>query len=161
MNPRKSPQELKLAGTYNRHSSRKNWNDRNDRPLTAKPAPGRYLKRTQISWNKFMDMKASQGCLSVEDEDLIIRMFDSLDRYYRLGDVIDEHLRSCDITALYEDEEKRKAHREMERSMKEHGETFDRIAWHFGLSPTERSKLVLAPQKPQTEFMRILERAKA
>ena len=159
--PRKTAEELKLSGTFGQHSSRQTWNTNNEKPLTAKLAPANYLRRTQIAWSKFMEMKAAQGVLSIEDEILVVRMFDALDLYFRLFDIIHARFRKGEIEEIYSDPEKRKEHRDLERSMHTAGEMYDKLAYHFGISPIERSKLVVAPQKTETEFMKLLERAKA
>ena len=159
--PRKLPQEHELSGTSIYHPERQNWNKKNEKPLTAKPAPAHYLRRTQIAWARFMEMKAAQGVLSIEDEILVIRMFDALDLYLRFFDIIHAKFRKGEIEGIFSDDARRKEFRDMEKSMDSHGEIYDRIAYHFGMSPIERTKLVIQPQKTQTEFMKLLERAKA
>ena len=160
MNPRKSPQELKLAGTFSQHSSRKNWNTRNDRPLVAKPAPGTYLKRTQIAWNQFMDVKATQGVLSADDESCIIMMFDCLDRLYRNTDTYNELRRNPDYVGWLRDGKNRAIIKQIRKEMSEDDMAFRQWAIRFGLTPTERSKLQVTPEKPQSEMLQLIQRAK-
>lgn len=149
---RKSPQELELSGTFNQHSSRKNWNTRNDRPLTSKPAPGKFLKRTQIAWNQFMDVKAAQGVLSAEDEVCIMAMFESLDKYIRLSDKEYEILTSedPDLDELAK----------LERPLHKHQEEFRAWAVKYGVTPAERSKLVVSPQKEESPMMQLIQKVK-
>lgn len=155
--PRKSPEELKLAGTFGQHSSRQKWNARNATPLTQKPAPGRYLKRTQYFWNQFMIEKASQNVLSVGDEPVFIAMFDSYDRWLRYKDKRDE----LDETMGWTDLKDIKARNQLDIMIEREFKSWTSLALRFGLTPSERSKLAVSPEKPQTEFMKILERAKA
>lgn len=149
---RKSPQELELSGTFKKHSSRKNWNTRNDRPLTSKPAPGKFLKRTQIAWNQFMDVKAAQGVLSAEDEVCIMAMFESLDKYIRLSDKEYEILTSDDPDL----DELAK----LERPLHKHQEEFRAWAVKYGVTPAERSKLVVSPQKEESPMMQLIQKVK-
>lgn len=150
--PRKPVQEHILSGTSKNNSYRKNWNTRNDRPLTSKPAPGKFLKRTQIAWNQFMDVKAAQGVLSAEDEVCIMAMFESLDKYIRLSDKEYEILTSDDPDL----DELAK----LERPLHKHQEEFRAWAVKYGVTPAERSKLVVSPQKEESPMMQLIQKVK-
>ena len=158
--PRKSEVELKLSGTFGRVSSRKNWNTRNDRPLTSKPAPATYLKRTQIAWNQFMDVKATQGVLSADDESCIVMMFDCLDRLYRNTDTYNELRKNPDYVEWLKDKTNRDTMRQIRKEMSDDDTAFRQWAIRFGITPTERSKLAVTPEKPQSEMLQLIQRAK-
>ena len=155
--PRKTPQELELSGTNIYHPERKKWNTRNATPLTSKPAPGRYLKRTQYAWNQFMIEKATQGVLSIGDEMAVVAMFDSYDRWLRYKDQRDDLDGKVGYSSLEDINVRNKLDIMIDREFKQ----WTSLAIRFGITPTERTKLAVNPEKPQTEFMKILERAKA
>ena len=155
--PRKSERELKLSGTFNKVSSRKDWYDENPTPLESRKAPTRYLIRTQKAWNQFMLTKAKQRVLSLEDEAPIIMMFDALDSYYRTTDLFEVLKRGKTGDALIDDEYLDKynkidivANRQFAR--------FEKLACRFGITPSERSKLrVEKDVEEKSELLRILE----
>lgn len=158
--PRKTVHDLKLSGTFNRDSSRKNWNTRNDRPLVAKPAPAHYLKRTQIAWNQFMDVKAAQGVLSADDESCIVMMFDALDRLYRNTDLYNEIRRSHPDYATYLlDKFNRDMVKHIRKEISEDDATFRNWAIRFGLTPTERTKLQISADNSKSEMFELLSSA--
>ena len=150
--PRKSPQELKLSGTFTKDSSRKNWNTRNDRPLTSKPAPQRFLQRTKVAWNQFMDVKACQGVLSAEDEHCVVAMFESLDKYIRFSDMEYEELQSenPDLDRLLK----------LQKESIKYQQEFRAWAIKYGVTPAERSKLVVSPQKEDSPLMQLINKVK-
>ena len=159
--PRKTPAELKLAGTFNRVSSRKNWNTRTDRPLSAKPAPAHYLQRTQVAWNQFMDVKAAQGVLSADDESCVVMMFDCLDRLYRNTDAYNKIRKdNPDYAAWLLDKGNREMVKQIRKEMTEDDTAFRNWAIRFGMTPTERSKLPVTPEKPQSEMLQLIRKVK-
>jgi P27 family predicted phage terminase small subunit len=153
--PRKSPEELKLAGTFGQHSSRQKWNARNATPLTEKAAPSRYLKRTQYFWNQFMIEKAQQNVLSVADEPVFVAMFDSYDQWLRYKDKREK------LTIGYETMEEINIRNRLDCMIDREFKQWTSLAIRFGITPTERSKLECGPEQKETEFMQILKRAKA
>ena len=159
--PRKTVQELELAGTNQFNPYRKNWYTRNDRPLVAKPAPATYLKRTQIAWNQFMDVKSAQGVLSADDESCIVMMFDCLDRLYRNTDEYNEiRKKNPNYAEWLKDKEHRELVKQIRKEMTEDDTAFRNWAIRFGMTPTERSKLTVTPQKPQSEMLQLIRKVK-
>ena len=154
--PRKSAQELQLSGTFSRVSSRKNWNTRNDRELTKKPAPSRYLQRTKEAWNQFMDVKATQKVLSAEDERSVVLMFDALDRYFRMSDEIDKIYRKPDFAEWLGDISNQKQFKLMKTELRADNDVFKNWAIRFGMTPTERSKLSVPKVETEDEIFSIL-----
>lgn len=154
--PRKSASELKLSGTFGQHSSRKDWYTRNDKPLIRKPAPAHYLQRTKVAWNQFMDVKAAQGVLSADDESCIVMMFDCLDRLYRNTDTYNELRKNTNYVRWLKDKENRETIKMIRREISDDNLTFRNWAIRFGLTPTERSKLAVNPDKPQSEMLRLI-----
>lgn len=110
-----------------------------------------------MSWAQFMNMKAAQGVLSIEDETLVRRMFDALDLYFRIYDIISARFRRGEIEEIYADPERRKEHKDLERSMHANGEIYDKLAYHFGMSPIERSKLSVPQAETEDEIFKIIE----
>lgn len=153
--PRKTPQELELSGTNIYHPERKKWNTKNSTPLTEKPAPGRYLKRTQFFWNQFMIEKASQNVLSVGDEPVFTAMFDSYDRWLRYKDRREE----LDSTLGW-DKEDITIRNQLDIMIDREFKQWTQIAIRFGLTPTERSKLAVQPEKPQSEMLQLIRKVK-
>lgn len=154
--PRKSEAELKLSGTFNRVSSRKKWNTRNATPLTEKPAPARYLKRTQYFWNQFMVEKAAQNVLSVGDEPVLVSMFDAYDQYLRYKDQHDELMKDGD----FKDPEFIRNLNQLDIMIDRLFKQWTSLALRFGLTPSERSKLAVTPEKPQSAMLELIQRAK-
>ena len=152
---RKTLAELELSGTNSRNPQRQKWNRRNDRPLTQKPAPEGYLKRTQIAWHQFMEMKATQGVLSIEDEPLIVAMFDSMDRHLRYKDKrkeLDKKLGWTKEDVLVRNHLDIMIDREFKQ--------WTTLAMRFGMGPLERTKLVVAPQETEDPMLQLIKRAK-
>ena len=159
--PRKTPQELELAGTNPFNPSRKTWNTKNQRPLTDRLAPAHYLRRTQIAWAEFMDMKAAQGVLSEEDRSCVIEMFDCLDRLYRNTDTYNEiRKNNPNYFDFLLDKDNRDAVKHLRAEMNADDTAFRNWAIRFGMTPTERSKLPMMPEKPQSEMLQLIKRAK-
>ena len=154
--PRKTVQELKLSGLYGKRSSHKSYNEEVTNPLEMKAAPGKYLKRTQYAWNQFMRVKTSQGILSEEDSSLVTIMFDSLDDLFRVQDEIDRFYRRPDLTKALADEESRDHLKEMVQIRKLHEASFTSLAVKFGLTPTERTKLILPQKKAESPMLKLL-----
>lgn len=150
--PRKTPQELELSGTFKKSSARKNWNTRNDRPLTSKPAPQRFLQRTKVAWNQFMDVKTTQGVLSADDESSVVAMFESLDKYIRFSDMEYEELQSenPDLDRLLK----------LQKESIKYQQEFRAWAIRFGITPTERTKLSVNPQKEESPMMQLIQKVK-
>ena len=159
--PRKTPQELELAGTNPYNPYRKNWNTKNQRPLTDRVAPAHYLRRTQIVWAEFMDMKAAQGVLSEEDRACVIEMFDCLDRLYRNTDTYNEiRKNNPDYFQFLLDKGNRDTVKQLRAEMTADDTAFRNWAIRFGMTPTERSKLPVMPEKPQSEMLQLIKRVK-
>jgi len=158
--PRKSANELKLAGTFNKVGSRKNWNTETLFVVMDKPAPNEYLTRTKIAWNQFMRVKAVQGVLSEEDMSMVRMMFDSLDDVYRIQDEIDAFYKRPTLRNDLKDKEKRDHLKEMVQIRKSHETSFAMFACKFGLSPSERTKLTLPEKKDESPMLQLLNRAK-
>lgn len=159
--PRKTVADLKLSGTYGRHSEHKDYNDETPLQITeGERAPSRYLKRTQTAWQDFMNVKSFQGVLSVEDKSAITMMFDALDSYYRTHD----QLQRIQRTAKPEDY-KNKEFLDCLKALTSTRSTFFReyvqIACRFGITPTERSRLVIPKKKEDSELFKILREAGA
>ena len=154
--PRKTEAELKLSGTFGKDSSRKKWNTRNATPLTEKPAPARYLKRTQYFWNQFMIEKAAQNVLSVGDEPVLVSMFDAYDQYLRYKDQHDELMKDGD----FKDPEFIRNLNQLDIMIDRLFKQWTSLALRFGLTPTERSKLAVMPEKPQSAMLELIQRAK-
>ena len=151
---RKTLAELELSGTNSRNPQRQKWNRRNDRPLTEKPAPEGYLKRTQIAWHQFMEMKATQGVLSIEDEPLIVAMFDSMDRHLRYKDKRKELDKELGWT---KDDVLVRNHLDImiDREFKQ----WTTLAMRFGMGPIDRTKLVVAPPETEDPMLQLIKRA--
>lgn len=159
--PRKTPQELELNGTNIYHPERKNWYTRNDRPLVSKPAPAHYLQRTKIAWNQFMDVKSAQGVLSADDESCVVQMFDCLDRLYRNTDAYNRiRKENPDYATWLLDKGNREMVKQIRKEMTEDDTAFRNWAIRFGMTPTERSKLPVIPQKPQSEMLQLIQKVK-
>lgn len=154
--PRKTTTELKLSGTFNQHSSRKNWNTDVPCKLTDKPAPGHYLKRTQIEWHKFMIVKSSQEILSIEDESMIIMMFDSLDLYFRMTDSVFEFHKSPEYNEKMQDWKQRATLKDFVKLRSSHLADFTRIACRFGISPAERSRMTMPEKEERDELLELV-----
>lgn len=154
--PRKTTTELKLSGTFNQHSSRKNWNTETPYQLTDKPSPSRYLKRTQMEWHKFMTVKTVQGVLSIEDESMLIMMFDSLDLYFRMTDEVYEFHKSPDYKDRISDWKERAMLKDLDKMRSAHLQDFTKIACRFGISPTERSRMTLPEQEQRDELLELV-----
>ena len=154
--PRKSEAELKLSGTFDRVSSRKKWNTRNSTPLTDRPAPAKYLKRTQFFWNQFMVEKAAQNVLSVGDEPVLVSMFDAYDQYLRYKDQHDELMKEADFKDMEFIRKLNQLDIMIDRLFKQ----WTSLALRFGLTPSERSKLAVMPEKPQSAMLELIQRAK-
>ena len=150
--PRKTPQELKLSGTNIYHPERRKWNTKNETPLERKPAPGRYLKRTQYFWNQFMVEKAAQRVLSIGDESLVLAMFDAYDQYLRYKDQHDEMVKDADFSDFDTIRRLNQIDIMIDRLFKQ----WTSLALRFGLTPTERSRLAVEPEQEDDELMRIL-----
>lgn len=157
--PRKPAAELKLSGTFNQHSSRKNWNTETPMAVTSKPAPDRYLQRTKIAWNQFMRVKAAQGILSEEDMAMVTMMFDALDDVYRMQDEIDAFYKRPNLRACLADEDSRQQLKDMVHIRKNHETSFAFIACKFGLSPAERSKLTLPDKTNESPMLQLIHEA--
>jgi len=152
---RKTLKELELSGTNIYHPERKNWNTRNDRPLEYKPAPSGYLKRTQIAWHQFMEVKATQGVLSVDDEPLVVAMFDSLDRHLRYKDrrkQLDKELGWTKDDVLVRNHLDIMIDREFKQ--------WTTLAMRFGVGPLDRTKLSVAPKDPEDPMFTLIKKAK-
>lgn len=152
---RKTLAELELSGTNSRNPQRQKWNRRNDRPLTEKPAPEGYLKRTQIAWHQFMEMKATQGVLSIEDEPLIVAMFDSMDRHLRYKDKrkeLDKELGWTKEDVLVRNHLDVMIDREFKQ--------WTTLAMRFGMGPLDRTKLVVDPPEKEDPMLQLIKRAK-
>ena len=159
--PRKTPQELELTGTNIYHPERKNWNTKNQKPLTDRVAPAHYLRRTQIAWAEFMDMKAEQKVLSIEDRALVVQMFDCLDRLYRNTDTYNEiRKKNPDYAEWLKDKENRDMMKHLRAEMNADDTAFRNWAIRFGMTPTERSKLPVVPEKPQSEMLQLIRKVK-
>ena len=159
--PRKSANELKLAGTFDRGYPRKNWNTETLYVVTDKPAPNEYLTRTKIAWNQFMKVKASQGVLSEEDMSMVRLMFDALDDVYRIQDEIDAFYKRPTLRKDLADEDKRSQLKEMVQIRKNHETSFAHFACKFGISPAERTKLTIPDKKEESPMLKLLNKAKA
>ena len=157
--PRKSANELKLAGTFNRGYQRQDWNTETQCVVTHKPAPDRYLQRTKVAWNQFMRVKATQGVLSEEDLSLVTLMFDSLDDVYRMQDEIDAFYRRPNLRHALADEDLRSQLKEMVQIRKSHETSFAMFACKFGLSPSERTKLTLPNRKEESALLKLMKEA--
>lgn len=167
---RKSVQELKLHGMYGKRSSHKDYNEDVPNPIVFKSAPKRYLQRTKIAWNEFMRVKCTQGILSEEDNILVEMMFDSLNHYFYEQDELDNiqkklHLDSIakkgedkdkDRLSPEEREELRSAKVQTIKARNTFKKEFDESAIKFGLSPTERTKLIIPEKKKESELMLFL-----
>ena len=153
--PRKTPQELELSGTNIYHPERQNWNKRNDLPLEYKPAPSRYLKRTQIAWHKFMEVKATQGVLSVDDESLIVTMFDSLDKLTRYKD----QRRKLD-KELGWDKEDIAIRNQLDIMIDREFKQWTTLAARFGMGPIDRTKLAVSPRETEDPMLSLIKKAK-
>ena len=155
---RKSVAELKLSGLYGKRSSHKEYNDENPNPIPFAPAPKRYLQRTKVAWNQFMRVKCSQGILSEEDSFLVKMMFDDLDHMHRQEDrlVALEKKQTDEI-----DVELEEAIARVTNLRDKFEKSVTKLAIAFGITPPERSKLILPKKENDSEFMKILERAKA
>lgn len=155
---RKSVQELKMNGMYGKRGSHKTYNDEVPNPILYKPAPKRYLQRTKIAWNEFMRVKCAQGVLSEEDNSLIEMMFDSLNHYFYEEDElsrIQKKLNDPDTTA--EDRETLLGEKTLTTKVRNTlRKEFEQTASNFGLSPTQRSKLILPEKKKESELMLFL-----
>lgn len=159
--PRKTPQELELTGTNIYHPERKNWNTKNQKPLTDRVAPAHYLRRTQIVWAEFMEMKAAQNVLSIEDRSCIIQMFDCLDRLYRNTDTYNEIRKAHpDYAKWLQDKDNRDVIKTLRSEMTADDTAFRNWAIRFGMTPTERSKLPVVPEKPQSEMLQLIRKVK-
>lgn len=159
--PRKTPQELELTGTNIYHPERKNWNTKNQKPLTDRVAPAHYLRRTQIAWAEFMDMKAEQKVLSIEDRALVVQMFDCLDRLYRNTDTYNEIRKAHpDYAKWLQDKDNRDVIKTLRSEMTADDTAFRNWAIRFGMTPTERSKLPVVPEKPQSEMLQLIRKVK-
>ncbi len=156
--PRKPAQEHELSGTNRFHPERESWNRRNDRPLTSRPAPDRYLMRTKMAWTAFMDMKSTQKCLSVEDEQNIVVMFNALDRIFRTTDEIDKIMRRSDYSEWLDDRGNRDKLSNLYKCLKADDETYRQWAIRFGMTPTERSKLPAIKEEKQSFMLEIAKR---
>ena len=148
--PRKRVTELKLAGTFNQHSSRKTWNTDTPCPLEERPAPKRYLKRTQLAWYQFFQVKMIQGIVSIEDETHIIMMFDSLDLYYRISDKINEYWKNTSIDEYLKDWKLRAEGKDLLAMRSKCLEDYNKIARQFGLTQAERTKIQI-PENDDSE----------
>ena len=157
--PRKSVQELKLSGMYSKRSSHKNYNDEVPNQMELKTAPKRYLQRTKVAWNQFMRVKVTQGILSEEDASLICIMFDALDNLYHIQDEIDRFFRRPDLTSALSDEDRRKQLKDMVQVRKLHETSFVTLACRFGLTPSERTKLVLPQKKAESPLLKLINEA--
>jgi len=155
---RKSVQELKMNGMYGKRSSHKTYNDEVPNPIMYKSAPKRYLQRTKIAWNEFMRVKCAQGVLSEEDNSLIEMMFDSLNHYFYEEDElsrIQKKLNEPGISA--EDRETLLGEKTLTTKVRNTlRKEFEQTASNFGLSPTQRSKLILPEKKKESELMLFL-----
>ncbi len=158
---RKSYQEHELSGTNKFNPQRQKWNKRNDRPLTEKPAPDRYLQRTKSAWHQFMEVKAGQKVLSVEDEKSVILMFDSLDRYFRMSDEVDRIYRLPNFSEWLCDEKNMKQFCNMKNELRKDNDAYRTWAIRFGLTPTERSKLPsIEEDEKESPLMKFVKLAK-
>ena len=109
-----------------------------------------------------MDMKAAQGVLSEEDRSCVIEMFDCLDRIYRNTDAYNEiRKQHPDYVAwLLEDKANRDTIKLLRSELTADDTAFRNWAIRFGMTPTERSKLPMMPEKPQSEMLQLIMRAK-
>ncbi len=155
--PRKTVQDLKLSGTFTRNSSRKEWNTEVPQKLEAKPAPRKYLKRTKLAWHRFMDVKIEQGVLSSEDEDAVVSMFDALDSYYRFSNQLEKIRRQTTAEDLL-DKSFRERLKVLNGIVRSSNEAYQKLAYRFGITPIERSKLSLPSGKPEDPLLEILGR---
>lgn len=155
--PRKTVKELKLNGTMNKVSSRKDWNT-SSTPFQANPtyAPKRYLQATKDEWNAFMKVKGVQGVLSNEDLAHVTAMFNALDDYYRMQAKVDSFYVSEDLDDKLADAEQRKQLKEMVQVMNLHFEMFNKIALRFGITPTERSRLAVKEKQELSPMLQLL-----
>ena len=151
--PRKSAEELKLSGTFGKVSARKKWNTRNATPLVEKPAPGKYLKRTQYFWNQFMLEKVDQNILSVADEPVLLAMFDAYDNWLRYKDKRAKLDKTVGWTDLADIKIRNQVDIMIEREFKQ----WTSLALRFGLTPTERTRLAVSPHEEEDEIFKIIE----
>ena len=158
---RKSVQELKLAGTFDRGYPRKDWNTNTPYAVTGDegPADSRYLKRTQDAWHQFMRVKAAQGVLSTEDLCMVTLMFDALDNLYRIQDQIDKFYKQKNLEAALRNEDRLFQLKTMVQIRKNHETSFAFFACKFGLTPAERSKLTIPEKKNESPMLQLLNEA--
>lgn len=158
--PRKSANELKLAGTFDRGYNRKNWNTETLFVVGDKPAPNNYLQRTKVAWHQFMKAKAAQGVLSEEDMSMVRLMFDALDDVYRIQDEIDAFYKRPTLRRDLTDEDKRQHLKDMVQIRKNHETSFAFFACKFGLSPAERSKLTIPEKKDESPMLALISKVR-
>lgn len=160
---RKPAQELHLSGTFNQHSSRKDWNTSTPFAVTGDEgsANGKYLKRTQEAWHDFMRVKAVQGVLSQEDMCIVTLMFDALDNLYRIQDQIDAFYKQPNLSNILKNEKRMEQLKSMVQIRRNHETSFAHFACKFGMTPAERSKLTVADKKDESPMLQLLNRAKA
>ena len=106
-----------------------------------------------------MRVKAIQGVLSEEDMPLVGMMFDALDNLYRIQDEIDAFYRDPKLKSNLSDEETRKQLKDMVNIRKSHEAGFFLLACRFGLTPSERTKLVLPEKNAKSPMLQLINEA--
>ena len=157
--PRKPISELKLSGMYNNHAERRLWNPETPSQMGPEPAPTSYLKRTRDAWTAFMTVKAQQGILSIEDRAAIVQMFDALDEYYRITDLIFEFYKDASVDLMLSAKGGQEKIKTMSNLQKTYSQTWIQLACRFGITPAERSKLQIPTDKPKSDLLQLLEEA--
>ena len=159
--PRKTVRELKLSGTFKKHSEHKAYNEETPMQITdSERAPSRYLRRTQTAWNDFMKVKSFQGVLSIEDRTAITLMFDSLDSYYRTRDQI-QNIQKTARPEDYKDRGFLSCLKILTTTQNTFFQQYIQIACRFGVTPTERTRLAIPEKKPDSDFIKLLKKAGA
>jgi len=152
--PRKTVAQLKLSGTFNKVSSRKDWNEEVPCVLGYISAPKRYLQRTKVAWNQFMRVKAQQGVLSEEDQSLVLIMFNHLDHYYRADDRLQQMEKD---PAYFGTSIGLDAMDKIGKMIERHFNSFSKLALRFGMTPSERTKLHIPEHEKQSEMLQLLQ----
>ena len=101
-------------------------------------------------------METKYRVLSADDESCIVMMFDCLDRLYRNTDTYNELRKNTNYVRWLKDKENRETIKMIRREISDDNLTFRNWAIRFGLTPTERSKLAVNPDKPQSEMLRLI-----
>ena len=160
--PRKPISELKLSGMYKNHAERQLWNTETPSQMGPEPAPTKYLQRTRDAWTAFMQVKAQQGILSIEDKSTIVQMFDALDLYYRITDKIFEFYKDKYLDTSLETKDGRAEIKAMTQLQRTYLNNWIQLACRFGITPTERSKLQIPSEtsmKAKNELLKLIEEA--